>query len=185
MPHTRTHVCPASGSWGLDNRLRRWLQPPRPILEPFVRPGMTALDVGCGPGYFSLELADLVGPAGRVVAADLQQAMLDKVAARLAGTPLAGRVTLHRCAENALGWGGPVDFVLAFYMVHELPDAGPFFAEVAGMLAPAGRLLLVEPPFHVSRAVFQQELDVALSAGLRVLGRPRITLSKAALLGRD
>jgi len=65
-------ICPVGQAWSLDNRLRRWLQDPRRILAPHVREGMTALDLGCGPGFFTLDLAWLVGPAGRVIASDLE-----------------------------------------------------------------------------------------------------------------
>ncbi|NTU84989.1 MAG: methyltransferase domain-containing protein, partial [Chloroflexales bacterium] len=86
MTDTNDRVCPAALAGGLDNRLRRWLQNPRPILEPYVHAGMTALDIGCGPGFFTLELAQLVGPSGRVIAVDLQADMLEKVRTKIQGT---------------------------------------------------------------------------------------------------
>ncbi len=70
MPADRNRVCPVELAHSLDSRVRRWLQNPQKILSPFVSEGMTALDVGCGPGFFSIELARLVGPEGKVIAWD-------------------------------------------------------------------------------------------------------------------
>jgi len=61
----RNRVCPVDLSGGLDNIFRRWLQNPQKILLPHVKEGMAALDFGCGPGFFTLAMAELVGPTGR------------------------------------------------------------------------------------------------------------------------
>ncbi len=58
-----SHVYPWWGGYFLDNRLRRWLHNPERILAPYVRPGITALDFGCGMGMFAIAMAKLVGEA--------------------------------------------------------------------------------------------------------------------------
>jgi len=78
-----------------------------------------------------------------------------------------------------------VDFALAFYMVHEVPDGEALLRQVAECLRPQGRLLLVEPIFHVPRAAFEATLRAAERAGLRVVAHPRIRFSRAVLLARD
>lgn len=175
-------VCPVALAGGLDNTVRRWLQNPRRLLAPYVREGMTALDFGCGPGFFTLELARLVGPSGRVIAADLQSGMLERVRAKLQSTPLEARVVLHQCQATRIGLSQPVDFALAFYMVHELSDQVAFFTDVRHLLPADGQLLIVEPPLHVSRPAFASTLQTAQRAGFIVAGRPRVHFSKAALL---
>lgn len=182
MTDTHDRVCPVALAGGLDNRIRRWLQNPRRLLEPYVREGMTALDIGCGPGFFTLELARLVGPSGRVIAADLQAGMLERVGVKIRGTEVEARVVLHRCQPDRIGVSPPVDFALAFYMLHELPDPSAFFGEVRQLLSADGQLLIVEPPFHVSKAAFGGMLRAARHAGLVVAGRPRVLFSRAALL---
>ncbi len=66
------HVCPVEIAGMLDGKLRRWVHNPVKILSPLITEGMTVLDVGCGPGFFSIEMARLVGADGSVIAADLQ-----------------------------------------------------------------------------------------------------------------
>ena len=182
MNDSGNRVCPVALAGGLDNRFRRWLQNPRSLLEPYVREGMTVLDFGCGPGFFTLELARLVGPSGRVIAVDLQAGMLERVRAKVQGTPLEARVVLHQCQPSGIGLSLSVDFALAFYMLHELPDQAAFFADVRQLLPPQGLLLIVEPPFHVARAAFEATLRTAQHAGFTVAARPRVYFSKAALL---
>ena len=89
---------------------------------------------------------------------------------------------LHRCEPNRIGLSLPVDFALAFYMLHELPDQAAFFTDVRQLLPPQGRLFVVEPPFHVSRAAFETTLRTARRTGFTVAARPRVRFSKAALL---
>jgi ubiquinone/menaquinone biosynthesis C-methylase UbiE len=178
----KSRVCPVERAGSLDSRLRRWVQNPRKILAPYVREGMVALDMGCGPGFFSVEMAQMVGESGRVIAADLQEGMLERLGKKIEGTRLAGHITLHRCEEDGLGLSDPVDFALAFYMVHEVPDQARFFREIASTLKAGGKLLIVEPPLHVSRRAFEDTLASAEGAGLKVFERPSVLFSKAALL---
>lgn len=185
MPEPSPRVCPVALAGHLDGRIRRWLQNPRRLLEPYVREGMTVLDFGCGPGFFTLELARLVGPTGRVLAVDLQPEMLELVRFQAQGTELAARITLHPCPPNRLGISEPLDFVLAFYVLHELPDPKAFLAELRPLFPPSGRLLVVEPPLHVSQSAFAANMQVATEEGFRVVARPRLLFNKTALLAPD
>ena len=182
MGQDRNRVCPVGCAWGLEIGLRRWLQNPRKILAPYVSAGMTVLDIGCGTGFFSIEMARLVGPTGRVIAADLQEGMLEKVRQKTAGTELESRMVLHRCAADRLGVAGPVDFALAFYMVHEVPDPAGLFRELATLLRPGGKILIVEPAFHVTGSEFAATLEIARAAGFAAEHGPRLLLSRAAIL---
>jgi SAM-dependent methyltransferase len=177
-------VCPWWLAYSFDNPLRPLLHPPEKVLGAWVRPGMTVLDVGCGIGHFSLGLARLVGPGGRVIAADLQERALAVVRRRARHAGLADRIATHRTGADAIGVPGPVDFALAFWMLHETPSAEGFCREIGGLLAPGGRLLVAEPAWHVGEPLFEEELAAAARAGLRVLERPVIRVSRSALLGR-
>jgi ubiquinone/menaquinone biosynthesis C-methylase UbiE len=182
MVDTKGRVCPVERAGGLDNRLRRWLQNPQRILSPYIREGMTVLDFGCGPGFFTADIARMVGPNGRVIAADLQEGMLQKLRVKLQGSALESRVTLHQCQEKDMQLSQPVDFVLAFYMAHELPDESAFFTGIWAVLNPHGQILVVEPPLHVSKQGFEAMVHIAQRVGFTVAERPRVFLSKAVLL---
>lgn len=183
MDAERNRVCPVELASSLDNKFRRWLQDPRKILAPYVTEGMKALDVGCGPGFFSIELAHLVGPTGHVVAADLQAGMLEKLRHKIKGTDLEKRITTVQCERDGINVSEKVDFILAFYMVHEVPDQVSFFRQLKPLLKEGGRGLLVEPKlFHVSKEAFQATLGLAEQAGFRIAPGPKLLLSWSALL---
>lgn len=178
------HICPWWAGYFIDNRLRRLIHDPARIVGPYVHPGMTALDVGCGMGFFSLALAALVGPAGCVIAADLQPEMLQVLQRRAARAGLANRIRPHRCAPDHLGVTTPCDFALAFAMLHEVSDAARLLAEIHACLKPAGRLLLAEPRWHVAAPAFAHELALAASVGLVLHEELPVRWCRAALLER-
>jgi SAM-dependent methyltransferase len=155
------------------------------MLPSYVREGMTVLEPGPGMGFFTLELARLVGPSGRVVAVDIQPRMLAALKRRVARAGLAERVDVRLASPDTLGLAdvpGAVDFTLAFYLVHELPAVEPFFAEVARASKPGAGLLFAEPAGHVKTADFEAELRAATQAGFALAARPSIRRSQAAFL---
>lgn len=182
MKNINTQVCPVALSGSLDNSIRRWLQNPKNILSPYIKEGMTVLDVGCGPGFFSLEMARMVGKFGRIIAADMQEGMLQIVKDKVKGTELEERIFLHKCGENNIEVLELVDFVLLFYMVHEVPNKEHFFNEIGTLLKPDGRVLIVEPPFHVSKSAFEETVRIVGDAGLIVIEKPKMFFSRAVLL---
>jgi ubiquinone/menaquinone biosynthesis C-methylase UbiE len=186
MSTDKTHrVCPVEKAGVLDFNFRKFLQNPRRILQPYVKEGMTALDLGCGPGFFTVEMARLVGKTGKVIAADLQEGMLAKLQAKIRGAEWADRVTLHKCQADRVGLAQKFDFILVFYMLHEVPDQEKFLNEIRALLKPQGRILLVEPAFHVSRSEFQVSIGVMKGAGFAVLAEPSIRFSRAVVLGNN
>ncbi|PIU26305.1 class I SAM-dependent methyltransferase [Candidatus Aquicultor secundus] len=178
-------VCPVEKAGILDNRLRRLVQDPKIILKPYLKEGMIALDVGCGPGYFSLDMARMVGKTGRVIACDLQQGMLQKLKEKIQGTELEERITLQKCEQNKLGVTENVDFILAFWMVHEVPDKDRFLNELEAILKPNGLILIEEPPFHVSEQDFQNTIRIAEAIGFDIFKRPKIFLGKKVILKKS
>jgi tRNA A58 N-methylase Trm61 len=141
-------LCPWWLGYLLACPLRRRLHDPARILGPYVREGMTVLEPGSGMGFFTLELARMVGPAGRVIAVDIQPKMLERLKRRAAKAGFLERVDARLAAPDSMALSdltGAVDFTLAFAVVHELPAPGPFFAEVAAASKPGARLLFAEP----------------------------------------
>jgi ubiquinone/menaquinone biosynthesis C-methylase UbiE len=176
------HVCPAEFAGSLDNSIRRLIHKPHRILEPYVGKGMTVLDMGCGPGFFTIEMAKLVGETGKVIAADIQQGMLDKVALKIRGTELEHRIELHICLEDVIGISQKVDFILAFWMVHEVPDQERLFEEMKSVLNPGGRIWVIEPKIHVTEKAFQKMTGLLELSGLKIIEKPKIWLSRSVLL---
>ncbi|MEA2082324.1 MAG: class I SAM-dependent methyltransferase [Elusimicrobiota bacterium] len=182
MSDRNKRVCPVERAGGLDNRIRRWFQNPQKILRPYIEKGMTVLDIGCGPGYFSIDMAQLVGKSGRVIAADFQEGMLQKLRDKIQGTELEQRITLYKCEENKINVSENVDFVLVFYMLHEVPNQEEFLNEIGSILKPNGQIFIAEPPFHVSKSAFEETIRKAENAGFTLLERPKVLLNKTAVL---
>jgi ubiquinone/menaquinone biosynthesis C-methylase UbiE len=169
-----SHVCPWWGGFFLDNPLRRLLHNPEKIVGPYVKPGMTVMDVGCGMGLFSIAMARMVGDQGRVIAVDLQEKMLGVLRRRAEKAGVADRIETHKCEQNRLGVDVRADFALAFMMVHEVPDQWRLLGEIHGCLKPGGKLLLAEPKIHVSGKAFWQTVAVAKELGFRPIEEPRV-----------
>ena len=178
-------VCSHTHSFAFDNFLRRLFQRPERIVGEYIQKGDTVVDLGCGPGFFTIDMARMVGSAGRVFAVDLQEEMLEKLEKKSVKQGLEKRIIPHVCPQDEIGLDEKVkaDFILAFYMVHETPDQQRFLKEVKTVLKNGGRFLLVEPPFHVSKKKFQQTGAYAEAAGFRILGRPSKKGGRSLLLG--
>jgi len=175
------HVCSPRLAFLLDNWIRRRFQQPKKILEGYIREGDTVIDMGCGPGFFSLEMAKKVGDSGKLIAIDLQDEMLSKVMKKAIKHGLEKRIDVHRCRPDSIGLNRKADFMLAFYMVHETPDPGRFFKESRGLLKGKGRLLVVEPRFHVKSALFQTLVSMGETAGLKAIDFPKRKGGRAVL----
>lgn len=182
MSENNQRVCPVEIAGSLDNKFRKWLQNPHKILGPYVKDGMTVLDIGCGPGVYAVEMARLVGTDGHVFACDLQEGMLEKLKEKIEGSDLAERITLCKSEEGDIGATEPVDFVLAFYIVHEVVDQDRFFKQIAAITRQGGQLLIVEPPLHVSRVDFKNTIEKARIAGFEQVDKPKVFLSKTILM---
>lgn len=143
---------------------------------------------GPGMGYFTLELAWLVGASWRVLAVDIQPKMLERLSRRVSKAGLLERIDTHLATAESMGiaeFAGSVDFTLAFAVVHELPDTSRFFREVSAVSKPVATLLLAEPKGHVKESTFQRELELAAQAGFELTGRPAIKGSHTAVLKKE
>jgi len=176
------HVCPWWLAYTFDNPLRRLIHNPVRIFDGLVRPGMTVMDVGCGMGYFSIGMARMVGDSGRVIGVDLQQQMLNIMLKRAVRAGMAHRIEPHLSAADKINISSRIDFILAFWVVHEFPDPAGFFKKAASLLKPAGKLLYSEPAFHVSAITYNDILTAALTNGFTKVKDLNISASRAALL---
>jgi SAM-dependent methyltransferase len=129
--------------WGNANRLKR-----AAFAE--IRPGQTVLQPACVYGRFSLDLATLVGPQGRLDVIDIAPIQAANCRRKLGKV----RHAQVRVADAAAPGGGPYDVVCCFFLLHELPDDHKRRV-VDGLLdsiAPGGKAVFVDYhlplPFH-------------------------------------
>ena len=179
-----TRVCPWQNAWTLDSWIRRLVHNPHKIVGGYIKEGQTVLDLGSGPGMFSIAMAEIVGEKGKVISVDIQEEMLQMLKRKSERAGLESRILIHKSQPDKIGVSDEVDFALAFYMVHEVPNREGFLREVTATLKPQGKLLIAEPIFHVSRSSFQDTVEIAKSTGLRVISWPKIFFSSAVLLQR-
>ncbi|MDP4189268.1 MAG: class I SAM-dependent methyltransferase [Bacteroidota bacterium] len=179
---TNQRVCPVENAGMLEHPLRRLFQNPSKILKPYIKPGMNILEFGCGPGFFTLDIAKMLGESGKVIAADLQEGMLEIVRKKIQNTALKDRIELFKCPQDKIGITEQVDLFLAFYVVHEVPDQHRLFTEIKSILKPGGKLLIVEPGFHVKKKEFDAMTGNLIDAGFIVESRPKVCFSRAIIL---
>lgn len=173
----------------LISPLRRWIGgDPEELLQPYLHAGITVLEPGPGMGFFTLPMAAMIGPTGRVVAVDIQPQMLAELRKRAQKAGLRQRIDTRLATPDSMGLAdlkGKVDFVLAFAMVHEMPSAERFFAQASESLKPRGLMLLAEPRGHVSQDHFEAEVAAARQSGLKMVTRLKVRRSWAAVLQKS
>ena len=143
-----------------------------------VRPGQTICDMGCGNGFYTLELARRVGPKGLVYAVDIQPEMLRMLAEAAGREGLTNiRPVLGTAIDPRLP-AAAIDLCLCVDVYHEFSHPDAMLARVRESLADGGRLALVEfrgedpavpiKPLHkMTKAQIRSELQ---PAGFRVVG---------------
>ena len=151
------HICPWWLAYSWDHRLRRLIHNPEKILKPYVSEGDTVDDVGCGMGFFSFALASIVGSSGHVYSVDVQPKMLDVIGKRMGkyGFDLPITTILSKDVNHSIK--APIDFLLTFWMLHEVDDKESFLNFWKDHLKTGGNYLLVEPIIHISRNAFDEE----------------------------
>ncbi len=181
MAEEKEIVCPVWASIFLDNFIRRWIHKPKKIFKRLIKEGNIVLDVGCGSGTFTIAMAEMVGKNGKVIAADLQEGMLEKVKHKLNDSN-RDIIKLHKCEENKIGVTEKVDFVLVFYVLHEVPSQEGFLRELKSILKPEGKVLIIEPKIHVNKKAFEESIATAKSVGFICEQGPKVFNSRSVIL---
>lgn len=181
-------ICPWWLGYFLVNPLRRFRHDPTAILSPWVSERMWVLEPGPGMGFFTLELARLVGPQGKVIAVDVQRKMIAALERRACKAGLQDRIDSRLANAGDMGLDdldGKIDFVLAFAVIHELPDTSRFLEEVRRALRPGRKMFVAEPKGHVKQAEFANLQETARRTGFHVDAAPAVPKSWTAIFIRD
>jgi ubiquinone/menaquinone biosynthesis C-methylase UbiE len=109
-----------------------------------LKPGMVVADVGAGSGYHTFRIAPLVGPKGKVIASDIQQQMLDIIAARAKQKKVTNVEPVKGNATDPKLPAGKVDLVLMVDVYHEFESPFEMTEKLVESLKPGGRLVFVE-----------------------------------------
>lgn len=118
---------------------------PEEMLEQLnVKPGMTVCDMGCGDGYYTIELAKRVGPDGKVIAVDIQPEMLQELSRRCQRSDLKNVEMILGEPHNPKLPVGKIDLILMVDVYHEFSNPAEMLDAMRKSLAPNGRIALVE-----------------------------------------
>lgn len=177
-----THLHPVEKASALESRLRLFLQNPRKIVGKYIRSGMIVLDLGCGTGYFTLEIAKLLNNNGKVVASDVQSGMLAILRQKLRNSELSSQIEIHKSESNTLRLSDKFDFILAFYSFHEMSNIDSIISELTGIVKPETKILISEQLFHVSKKIFDAIIKKMENSGFEICERPTIFLSRTVVM---
>ena len=131
---------------------RAHLDPVRALGEFGLRETWIVADLGCGPGFFTIPAAKIVGPRGRVHAADVQAEMLERVREAATANRLSN-IETHLVREEPRGEGWSYDFgvpaarcdlALVAFVLHEAEDPASFLRAAAALLKPSGRIAVLQ-----------------------------------------
>lgn len=154
---------------------RFWVEAPHPIithgrLRSVLRPepGERLLEIGVGTGYYSLELAEWVGPEGTLELFDLQQEFLDHVMRGAGERGLRNLASTQGDATDLPYEDASVDAVILTAVLGEIPDSAAALREIHRVLKPTGRLVVGElfgDPHFTTRKSLQR---LGAAAGLQL-----------------
>lgn len=173
MGHTDRRFDPHKRYGLVDaQRQARW-DPPRFLTRLDLKVGQVVVDLGCGPGFWTLPLAEIVGPAGAVWALDVSQEMLDALAERQ--PPEHVHLMRAELPQTQLPEAA-ADFVWGAFVYHEVEPPAQLAVELRRITRAGGRVAILDwrpdgatndgPPRH-HRVAPQQVIEHLLAAGFR------------------
>ena len=109
-----------------------------------VAPGMRIADIGAGDGYYTVRLAKRLGPGATVYAEDVEQAYLDRLAARLKREGVAGVTLVHGTSADPRLPALSIDLAILSHVYHEIEHPYEFLYRLHAALAPNGRVAIID-----------------------------------------
>lgn len=179
------HTCPWWLAYTWDNRIRKTFHNTAVILKPYIEEGITALDVGCGMGYFSIHLAKYIGDKGKVISVDIQNEMLEILMKRSKRVGLDTIIRPYLSKGDLSGIDDRLDFGLSFWMLHEVNSPEKLVKQIFDLLKPGGKYLIAEPKIHTSKKYFESMIAMCKRIGFVLEANPKITFSRAVLFSKQ
>jgi ubiquinone/menaquinone biosynthesis C-methylase UbiE len=169
----RPYPLPRQFAGMLDLPLRRQYLDPGEVLGMYgVTAGMTLLEVGCGTGLFTVEMARMLGDQGLVHAVDVQPSMIEKTRARMTGAGVAHMVQLHHVGVYDLPFADDtIDLAVLISTLGEVPDKPAALSELRRVLKPGARLGITEELLFTTYQLGGSARRWAEDAGFRFLAK--------------
>ena len=181
MNQNKRMVCPMKVAGLLDSKFRKLFHNPNKILKPYIKKDSIALDIGCGPGVFSIEIAKLMEGTGKVISVDMQEGMLEIIRSKINGKFYEKNIVLHKCTQNSINVKESVDFLLLFYVVHEVPNKKLLFDEILPLINKDGLIMITEPGL-ISKNEFNWIINYVKGKGFKEYKKLKILFSKGIVL---
>lgn len=143
--------------------------PSKAIAALNIQPGQTVADIGAGSGYYSVRLADAVGPRGRVFATDVQPEMLGLIKRKLEAASIGNIELVLGTETEARLPEGAVDLAIMVDVYHELAQPQAFLRSLKRALKPDGRLVLIEFRKEDPRVPIREEHKMSVREAQREL----------------
>ncbi len=128
-----------------------WVEAPHPIITRdrlqqvlAPQPGERILEIGPGTGYYTLDMAEWIGPEGQVEVFDIQQEFLDHTMLRADERGLSNVVATQGDATELPFEDDSIDAVILTAVLGEIPDRAAALREIERVLRPGGRLVVGE-----------------------------------------
>jgi ubiquinone/menaquinone biosynthesis C-methylase UbiE len=159
--------CPAALSWLVDNSLRRTYM--RPVLDRIgIRAGERVLELGPGPGAFTVGAAERVGPEGSLVAVDIQAEMIAQVDQRVQQAGLTNVETHVASAYQLPIVDQSVDRAFLITVLPEIPDRRRALSKLHRVLRPGGVLSITEEFYDPDYLFLAETIRLVEAAGFRL-----------------
>ena len=152
--------------------------PSKAIAALRIPKGAVVADVGAGSGYYTVRLSEVVGPAGRVVATDLQQGMLDLIRGKVERQDLANVTLVRGRADDPNLPAATFDLILMVDVYHELASPQIFVRKLREALKPGGRLVLIEFRLEDPRVPIREEHKMSVAQVRQELGADGFQIEK-------
>lgn len=148
---------------------RKHIQPPSIIIDGLeLKPGMKVVELGCGPGTYTLDVAKAVLPDGVVYAVDIQEGMLNQLRKKMERQAIANIVPVLADAKGDIPLEeGFADAAYAVAVIGEIPDPVRALKQVRRLLRPGGLFaqseLAIDPDFPLRRTTKRWAQEAGLT----------------------